>query len=236
MLSKGVGSANVAPLADEELVESAQRALLVDEQTGVAVPVILVEEPATSDDEGNLVLEEPQFVELDDDTEANTTVAKGNSSALTEAEMNKDKRTQAQQEKPPTKDAAGISSTMTDKMSTIALDNVKPEALLSDTQILAGAPVDVEGLTIEELDQIIDSLKNVIEEEEMPRKQHFMNTPQRRGVPEVSAPEMEEPIPLTSQDNEQQVLLKKDIEKFDNSDLGNQRFRLWTIFLLRSWI
>lgn len=38
---------------------------------------------------------------------------------------------------------------------------------------------------------------------------------------EVSAPEVEEPIPLTSEDNEQQVLLKKDIEKFDNSDLGN---------------
>lgn len=52
----------------------------------------------------------------------------------------------------------------------MSLENAIPQPLLSDTEVLDTAPVDVEGLTIEELDQIIDSLKNVIEQEEAPRK------------------------------------------------------------------
>src|SRR4051812_34114050 len=106
MLSKGASAQNTAPMVENDIAESAQRALLVDEESGVAMPVILVEEPATADEEGNFVLEEPQFVELEDDAEGNTTTAKRNSSSLTEAEMNKDKRThKSQDKKTPAKEA-----------------------------------------------------------------------------------------------------------------------------------
>lgn len=100
MLSKGASAQNTAPLVENDIANSAQRALLVDEESGVAMPVILVEEPAAADDEGNFVLAEPQFVELEDDAKENATNAKTNASSLTEAEMNKDKRTK-QQEKAP---------------------------------------------------------------------------------------------------------------------------------------
>lgn len=48
----------------------------------------------------------------------------------------------------------------------------------------------------------------------------FKTSLYKYDLDESSAPEVEEIIPLTSVNNAQQLMLKKDSEKFNNADMG----------------
>ena len=57
---------------------------------------------------------------------------------------------------------------------------------------------------LDKIMQLVDSMKSEIDEDKQ----------------EMSDPEMEEVVPLTSLSNEQQMMLKKDAEEYNNADLG----------------
>jgi protein tyrosine phosphatase len=156
----------------EELPMNAQEALIVDENTGVAVPVILMEEDVLEDDNA---IDEAQPVVMQENTEDNNKKNQTN----TKPQKNTEKR--STEEKAATAKSNG--------------NQMPPQS----TQTA------VEQLSIEDLDQLIDELRQSLD---------------LGDIQQISAPEMEEPVPLTSESNGQQMLLKKDKEKFDNSDLG----------------
>ncbi|KAI6235178.1 Receptor-type tyrosine-protein phosphatase N2 [Aphelenchoides besseyi] len=220
---------NDIELPRERPADLVETAMIVDEDSGDAVPVLLVDEAvvdetardSADDDTPLLIIDDSSdpieegivvdnaVVEPYDDTEDRRVFAQA-IAELTEANMankNETSETTAESEQK-------VSEKRADTPEELKLSGSEEKELKEYvTDILDNQKTNIHKLSTAQLEKLvtfIGSLQENLEntELELPNDEQLTNA------------EQEETIPLTSVNNGQQLLLKKDIEKFNYDDMG----------------
>ncbi|KAI6171328.1 Receptor-type tyrosine-protein phosphatase N2 [Aphelenchoides bicaudatus] len=196
---------------DQEAEEPFKEAVIVDKESGDAVPVVLVDEELVEqvldEAENTPDVSEPIVIVDDADiVEDDNSTSVSDAKQLTEASMAKkepkDKRESDDSGRPLTKD-----------------EDKELNQFVTDT--LNNGETKVHELStpqLEKLVRFIGSLQQNLEDTEVKEENEGAGE-EPKELPEVNA-ELEEVIPLTSAANAQQLLMKKDPEKFGNDDMG----------------
>jgi len=190
------------PMTSEDDSAPIQEAVAVDEETGDAVPVLLVNEELVEQLLQDVAVSDPDDVEpivlLDDNnsTKAETQLTEAAMANKKEETEQKDKRTDDAKEEELTKDE----DKQLNEYVTDILNNHKTKIHELSTPQL------------EKLIGFIGSLQENLEQTELKNDEEAQN--------QAANVEQEELIPLTSELNAQQLLMKKDPEKFGNEDMG----------------
>ena len=206
LIADAVAEGDIVPveelveIPEESPVEVAEPALLIDPETEMALPVLIIDEADPEEELEESILEaapveaiiDVETVPLIVEDSANETNEAPVEANLIEAGMgNKEEKTDEKRENKEQNLSSNEEKQLDEYVHNV-LNNKDTKVKLSEQQI-------------GKLALLVESLQDVL---------------QQNQLPELSAPEIEEIIPLTSLSNEQQLMLKKDAEEYNNPDMG----------------
>ena len=216
---------------DDETVEIGEPAYLIDPESEIAVPVVIVNEMDASelensenDDEGGFAIGElpsMQSIALSSGPLTVEDNKKKNDTKKSEEKKSLKGLVESDMETPNIVNQEDLDAIVDEIMK--EADEVEPQKRATKDELPYGLNEETEKKLDGYIHDLMSNKDNGVKKQQLDKIMQLVGSLKAlidQDKQDMSDPEMEEIVPLTSLSNEQQLLLKKDAEEYNNDDMG----------------